>query len=200
MSHGPRLSRAFAADAAKAACRVWGMTSEAGCRIVGSFRRNTPDVGDLEFVAPLPVDDETDWLYEEIRDGFDAGGLFGDTTPKLAGRIISGVKRGFLLATIELDHIHVGTGEVATVPIQIHRYMPGDKGNRGWIEILRTGPTDHGRWFLAAWSKAMGVPFDRQASMFGYLRDAYGGQVPTPTEEGCYERIKSKFIKPEDRK
>ncbi len=55
MSEGARLSLAMAQDAARALVNLWRMPADASM-VVGSVRRGRDEVGDLEFVARMPVD------------------------------------------------------------------------------------------------------------------------------------------------
>lgn len=199
MSTGERLPLALAVQAAQAIMQSWNMRAPS-CTIVGSVRRRRPDVGDLELLAPLPLDPAKDELCRTIRETLEANPLFaGDERPPLTGRIVSGLKPGFKEASLVVELTHKISGRVYEIPVQVFRYEPGERGNRGWIELMRTGPGDFGKFFLAKWKKHFGIPKVLPASKDGHLVDLHGIRVPCETEEDCFRKCGMGRIPPEAR-
>lgn len=220
MSDGPRFTLEQGRRVADALFERWGLSGlrEGGvpeCVVVGSVRRQRPDIGDLEIIAPVPdglpdsptpADDplfrrinatmETPWADERAP-------LFGPeavTPENPVGRIVKGLRPGFLAASIDVipwkDAGHPMAGTVLRV--EVYRYT---KHNRGWIMLMRTGPSEFGQWFLGRWKKAMGIPVggDDPASVNGHLVTSSGRVFPVETEEDCFRVIGTPPIAPEDR-
>jgi hypothetical protein len=40
--------------------------------------------------------------------------------------------------------------DTCVIPVQVHRYDPG---NRGWLEIMKTGPVEFNKLFLWRWKQ-----------------------------------------------
>lgn len=192
MSSGPRLPLARAQDAAKALMTLWHMPTYQ-CMVVGSVRRLRPDVGDLEFVAPLPVDPSRDTLYDAIAPTLKAEGLFPN--PKAVAVATEGFKRGFKCCSLLATLADAVTGTRTQIPVQINRYAH-DEGNRGWIEIMRTGPAEFGPYFLGKWKQAFNIQRDRQASIDGHLVDAAGDRVRVASEADAFRLCRMPYIEP----
>ncbi|MGH7243633.1 MAG: hypothetical protein ACREJD_09475 [Phycisphaerales bacterium] len=194
MSAGTRLPLAWAQDAARALMAMWRMPVDS-CMVVGSVRRGKEDVGDLEFTARMPVDRRHDELFRAISPTIKAEGLFEGTT-KTYGKALEGFKPGFkycrLLMNLDRD------GKEFEIPVQIHRYAH-DEGNRGWIEIMRTGPEKFGPAFLRRWKEHHGIAAGRQASVDGHLVSSGGRIVAVRTEAIAFELCGMKFIEPQQR-
>lgn len=192
MSAGSRLPLALGQDASRALMQLWCMPSDS-VLVVGSVRRQCEDIGDLEFTARMPVDKSRDELHRSIAATIRQEGLFEATKPKTFGVAVEGFKPGFkycsLLMTLERD------GQQYELPVQIHRYAHGDS-NRGWIEIMRTGPADFGEIFLSRWKKQHGIPREKPASVEGFLVDATGARVSVPSERVAFELCGLKYIEP----
>lgn len=198
MSTGPRLPLAAGISAAAHLMRLWGMT-EPACAVVGSVRRGRDTVGDLEFIAPLPDEGEVDALYQAIDATVGTSGLFGaDTVP--VGRAIKGVKPRFLSASVVMSMRVTADagGEPFEIPVQVERYLPTGV-NRGWKEIMRTGPAGFGEWFLARWKQAQRTLWTNPASEHGCLVDANRHVVPVYTELEAFTKCGLKYIAPADR-
>lgn len=214
MSDGPRIPLARAVAAAQMVMQLWGMTAP-GCAIVGSVRRRKPDVGDLELIAPLPeaacrgfdpfepaeaptkVGEDEDELYRKIRASTDGEpDLFNPSKPPPVARALEGLKPGFLMCSLV---VRLAAPPAVEIPVQVFRYTPGDKGNRGWCELMRTGPGDFGRQFLVDWKKSFNINPDNRASKDGFLVDPHGVRIPTPTEEDCFQLCRRAFVPPEER-
>ncbi|MDX2147592.1 MAG: hypothetical protein SFZ23_08730 [Planctomycetota bacterium] len=201
----------------------WGMLAP-HCAIVGSIRRESPLVHDIDLIAPLPSDPEaTDWLYEAIahdsepaaepepKPRQDGMGLFAATVapaepqPKSLGkrcRVVRGVRKGFLACTVEV-RVRMGPGShepFGTLQLQVFRYVPGLHGNRGWVELMRTGPAEFGRDFLVLYRETQRIPNGQPASRDAFLLDSSGQSVPTPDEQACFNLIGRPFIEPKNRK
>lgn len=199
MSAGTRHSLPAALSAATHLMGWWKMRTPS-CAIVGSIRRRRPDVGDIELLAPLPHEGERDLLYEAIRDSFEPAGMFDDPgKPHLTGRVVKGLKAGFKECDLICNMTRTDTGEVYSFPTQVFRYESGDRGNRGWIELMRTGPGDFGKWFLGRWKKHHGISPLQQASIDGHLVDSYGKRIPTRDEDDAFRHCGMKPIPPEKR-
>lgn len=192
MSTGPRIPVAVAFAKARCLMAKWGM-AEGPCAIVGSLRRGRDSVGDIDLIAPMPTSQRDD-LYETIAATMHTEGLFADDGTTKIGRAIRGLKPGF--RSCELIVKSKSCGEI---PVQIGRFDAGDKGNRGWIEIIRTGPAEFGQWFLAKWKTRWDIPRERQGSEEGYLLDIAGRKVATPTERTCFDLMAMPYIPPEAR-
>lgn len=148
------LCRKLAIELAQPQGEGCGDLGPARVGIVGSLRRGCPTVHDVDLLAPLPESGRPDVLYEAIRT------LFGDAkaanknplfsavaAPGSAwGEVTSGLSEGFKKLTIEVPtpgdphHPDAGWAQPFKLKIEVHRYTPGLEGNRGWIEMIRTGP------------------------------------------------------------
>lgn len=196
MSVGVRIRLAAAFEAVERLRRRLPLDE---AELVGSARRGSSDVGDLEFVAPLPAwavrgGSGVDELYEAL-DAVCRGGettLFGGGEPDAAFTAVSGLRPGFRACRLRVKF----RGVHAPIPVEFHRYEPG---NRGWTTILRTGPREFGIGFLDRWRKKYGIPPGVQASADGYLRDAASRPVETPTEEEAFNLCGLPFYTPEER-
>lgn len=198
MSAGTRITLAQAKDAAAFLMGVWKM-DPADCMVVGSVRRGKADVGDLELVAPCPVDPGRDELYRLIKSMVESEtpDMFAPQADVTHGRALKGLKPGFLACSLEMRITHPETG-VYSLPVQIFRYSH-DRSNRGWCEVCRTGPREFGKAFLARWHRQHQIPHDKQASMDGFLVDGYGERVKVPTERIAFELCGLSYIEPEKR-
>lgn len=195
MSTGARIPIAVAVSAADVLFREWKMPTPA-CEIVGSARRGRLDVGDLEFLAPFPADPKRDDpLYETILATCNGQpqALFGESRPQFT-EAIQGLKRGFLSASLRVQ-LKLGEGDAKIVPVQIFRYTPE---NRGWAQIMRTGPSEFGIWFLQEWKRQFGIE-SGPASVDGHLVDSYLKRVPVADEAECFLKIRHEVIPPEQR-
>lgn len=218
MSTGPRIPLARAEAVASTVMELWRMRAPA-CAVVGSVRRRKVDVGDIELIAPLPdclcqeldpfkpepppATAETDPLFSMIRSTCGkAPDLFDPNPPPPVARAVEGLKPGFLAASLEVNIAGavVGAGgEALPVNVQVFRYTPGDRGSRGWCELMRTGPQDFGIWFLMQWKERMQIRAGGRGSIEGWLVDPHGKRVPTPDEEACFRLIQRPFVPPEER-
>lgn len=196
MSTGPRITLAAAFAVAEVLMKSWGMAHN-DCAIVGSVRRRRSLVGDLEFIAPHEPETD-DRLHGRMAPTVTdtAGMLFGEAKPVRFGEVIRGFKPGFWAASLQ---VKISINEVEHVMnVQIFRYVKGEQGNRGWIELMRTGPQDLGILFLEQWKWAMGIRGGK-GSDDGWLLDPYGKPVFTPDEESCFRLAKLDYIPPQER-
>jgi hypothetical protein len=195
VSTGARVPLENALALAVYVMQRWQMTV-GPCAVVGSVRRNKPEVGDLEIIAPMPAAGDSDTLWFTIAGTLGGGGdLFSGTKPALAVPV-RGFKRLFLHASLMVTA--TGKGVTTVLPVEIYRYAH-DGSNRGWIELMRTGPADFGKWFLWQWKRRFEIPQDRQASIDGHLVDRDGERVETRSEGACFERLGIEFIEPQAR-
>ncbi len=167
--------------------------------IAGSVRRGVAMVGDIDLVCSMPAPGARDRVCGAIEAAFarpvGSGMLF--TPSEGMGVIKTGVKPGFKYCTLELHARLTGVftkGLEMEVPVQIHRAVMGPHGNRGWIELKCTGPTDFGMAFLHAWKQRMKCP--GEASVEGYLRDCNNTAVATPTEAECFSMCALAWVEP----
>ncbi len=218
MSTGPRLPLAagrHVADRLMAALNL----REPEAAVVGSVRRGKPDVGDIEIIAPMESDN--DRLYRRIGETFDppespkqpglwtAGGASA-TTAQTFGRIVQGHNPYFKECTLDvwlkpsrggpLDGLPTDAHGRITVRCTIYRYIPGDAGNRGWIEVMRTGNSDFSEAVLRGWKWVCGTLHTSEpGSAHGFLVDRMGNRRPTPTEFHVFQLIGCLWVTPEKR-
>jgi len=222
MSEGPRIPRGNALQVAAELARRWDLSGlrldhSAQCLVVGSLRRGAPEVGDIEIVAPLPARlpprpaPEDDPLFRRINatmanpwtderaalfaglSGVGGGGGGGGGEEPL-GRIEKGLRPGFLAASLV-----VTPAEGVEVPVQVYRYT---EENRGWMILMRTGPTEFGQWVLGKWKKAFGIPLGDErypACRENHLITNTGAIVPVATEEEVFRAIGVVPIAPDKR-
>jgi len=166
--------------------------------VVGSVRRKCDQVGDLELIAPMPDstigDDLCRRLCELLEDPKD---LFSASRTSQIGRVISGLKLGFRTCSFT---IRLGAEPKVELNVQIYRYDAGPTGNRGWIELMRTGPVDFGKAFLSRWKAERGMASPAiPASRNGYLLSPNGEAIATPTEVDALKLAGLRYIEPEER-
>lgn len=196
MSEGARLDLGEALGAAECIARMWGITGD-DALLVGSARRRRPTVGDIEFTCRRPAPGERDVLFDAMDPTMETGGLFGAGTVPIA-RPLKGFKRGFGYCDCLVEVTNEITRQAVRVRVQIHRWDP-DGFNRGWIELMRTGPSGFGIHFLAAWKKRWGIPPSAKASVDGMLFNAAGNQVKVATESEAFIKCGMSWVAPEQR-
>lgn len=202
MSTGPKTSLENMIANAKELMQRWDRPS-AHLEIVGSVRRGVQMVGDLDFIAAHPGKDaRRDELFEAIeamKPGH--GALFGGPMgyPQVIG--LRGLKFGFRMCEVRVQFVE----KAEALPVQIHRYDPGDRGNYGWVKIMRTGPLEFGKWLLWQHHRNNHLPesqkaADQEPGGGTYLRDQWGKPIPTPTEERAFAVAGVPFVAPERRR
>ncbi|MCW5777340.1 MAG: hypothetical protein KIS87_12955 [Phycisphaeraceae bacterium] len=195
MSAGPRLPLEHADAAAAFIMRCWGLEPPAAV-VVGSVRRREPEVGDLEIIAPAADPSPLfggDPLCERLLAC--VGSRRPDNMPEVTP--LRGLKPGFAAASMTVSLYDVGGRQMLHLPVQIFRYEPG---NRGWHELMRTGPADFGRWFLTQWKRVHRIPHEQPASVNGWLVDASGERVIVERESDCFREINLPVCPPERRR
>lgn len=198
MSTGLKVGLTFARDCALQVCERLGI-DQAG--IMGSIRRGCGSVGDIDLVAPWPGEGAAmhlrDPLCSAILRNFQEqdkpGFLPRPVVSGAMGKVGLGVKPGF-----KWCQLMAWFGDIE-LEVQIHRYVDGPRGNRGWIEIMRTGPEEYSTGFLSRWKSSQGIQMVNKGSVGGFLVDRMGVPVATPTEEVAFERAGLKFVPPEKR-
>lgn len=196
MSAGTRVTLEQADRIAAALFARWKFPPGDTCAVVGSVRRRKPNVGDLEIIAPW-CEPRLDWVYEGISASMKSEGLFsGITGPRPVGFPKAGLKRGFRACSLQISMVDSQLGERVELSVQVYRYDPP---NRGWIELMRTGPTEFGQWFLGRWKRNFEIDATQNASVSGYLVDRHGKRVPTPTEQDCFRILRLPHVPPENR-
>lgn len=165
---------------------------------VGSVRRHVDQVGDLELIAPMPGREYGDDLCRRLAELLtDPDDLFSASRTDRIGSVISGLKLGFRACSFT---VWLGSEPRVEMPVQIYRYDPGAGGNRGMVELIRTGPVDFGKAFLARWKVERGIGSPKiPACRDSYLLDANGRRVPTPTEVEAMKMARLRYIDPEER-
>lgn len=163
------------------------------CAVVGSVRRRSPDIGDLDFIAPMPAKDGRDWLCMAISADMDGDGLFAGG-PKKLGYEVSGLRGWFKCTSVVIR------GQSGEVKVQIHRYAPAPAGNRGWVEIIRTGPAEFGEEMLSTWKWVQGIGKEDKGSVDGFLVDQEGTRIWQDTELSVFNACKVLYLDPDGRR
>ena len=195
MSAGTRIPLERAMLLAEWLYRQWRLDPDQ-VTVVGSVRRGSEWVGDLEFVAPMG-DPKNDLLCGRIlctMDGYVPDSIYGEQPAGVIGRAVKGLKPGFKAASLLIR-----TRTAGEVAVQIYRFTPE---NRGWITLMRTGPGDFGEWFLGKWKDHHGIPRgdpSSRGSIDGNLVDAQGVIVPVRSEDECFRRCGMEPVEPERR-
>jgi hypothetical protein len=155
---------------------------------VGSMRRQSPTVGDLELLAPL-ADEQDDTLANRI------GALFRERhielwrAPGTVGRQLMGVRPGFAHCRVEMTTAH------GPLPVEIFRYVPGEQGNMGWLALMKSGPVRFVRHALVLRGRKIG----RQASVDAFPSDAEGNTMACAGERQALELCGLPWVPPEVR-
>lgn len=191
-----RLSLEEAKAAATCIVGLWGLHTP-DVLLVGSARRQRESVGDLEFTCRRPAECERDVLFEAMSPTVRLGGLFAadDERPEVVAEALRGFSPHFGYADLIVDLTRTD-GHPFRVRVQIHRWDP-DGLNRGWIEIMRTGPVEFGMWFLKAWKRRWDLK--GEASIDGRLVDGAGQQVPVRTELEAFKAAGMNYVEPDRR-
>lgn len=175
--------------------------------------RDENTVHDVDLLAGLPGEDQDDTLYESLRTllgdrkAAEKAPLFDSTAnPGSAyGTATSGLAPRFKKCVIEMplpgapDAIDAGWRLPFTLKIEIHRYTPGALGNKGWVQMIRTGPGAKSENELG-WGEMM-LHRWKHRNPGGCSRDAYpclpdGTRVPVPDEERAFALVGLKWIEP----
>lgn len=192
MSAGPRIPLALADRAAAYLIEAWEIRD---AMIVGSVRRRRENVGDLEIVTTHERTDD-DRLCRILRSAAaHQDGLFAEPADVPPIEIERGLKPGFKACAIVAFVRVEGVGNLR-LPVQIHRHEPGQ---RGWLVLHRTGPSEFGKWVLGQWKRDRGIPPERKGSVDGYLVDYHGARVPIHDENEIFDRLGIARIAPERR-
>lgn len=204
------------------------MREPGACWIVGSVRRcDLCRLGagcdrttkDLDLLIPGPADgtDEGFTRLQRIVDLADPEGLLPGMAPNARGsfiRAFSGFKPGFKEVKGEIDLSRAErhpsfprdqfddrwweTAGHALLPMQIWRYVPGDQGNMGWCQLIRTGPNTEadpfGQACLRRWKDLSGGKSDQ-----GFPYDASGKRYFVPTEQAAFELLQMRYLEPHER-
>jgi hypothetical protein len=196
MSTGERLPIERAEAAAGAIFRMWGL-SEPYYQVVGSIRRRRPTVGDIEIIGPAQPEGESAGLFsggacDTLHDAIAASVAKGRV------EVVRGLKPHFLACSLLVKLKDTQAGTLLRFPLDVFRYA-ADGSNRGWIELMRTGPSELGILFLARWKFVHGISPEGKASIDGHLVDALGNRIATPDELTCWEKCDLRYVEPERR-
>jgi hypothetical protein len=159
-------------------------------------RREAAEVGDLEFIAPMPAHDDPlhDALQRHFWPAKPAKGakaqqhnLFAPVVERgeQHGVAVMGLRPGFRMCSLVL---HIQRPTELKLAVQIFRYDAGPEGNRGWIEMIRTGPSDVSHALVTRWQQVRGRPAE-PGSVDGYPIDRAGNRIATPSEEAVWELL-----------
>lgn len=220
MSTGTRIPYADAVRVAQGFCNALGLvaltesnpTDPLAFAVVGSLRRECADVGDIELMLPWPSPGDPlhdrlarhFWLDEEPQQvnrttqralwgpGDETATLAGPPRGQRWGRPVKGFKPGFRYAQLVMTPASI---KVA-VSIDLWRFDAGPEGNRGWIELIRTGPGEFGQACLARWKKVSNGGYSDK----GYPRYQDGHPIAVPTEEAAFKLLYMEYIEPRDRR
>lgn len=108
------------------------------------------------------------------------------------GIAVKGVKDGFRYCQLRLPG---NADDAVIVSVDIFRYDPGANGNRGWIELIRTGPAEFGQRACVRWKQVGGL-----RSEDGYLIGGDNLPVPCATEEEAFRLLGWAWIEPWNRR
>lgn len=192
-----RMPLLYARGVAQALIDMIGIAPDLEPLVVGSIRRQRPDVGDIEIVCALPEEGALDQVYYNIGRLFTpppTGDMFdvARERPEHIGRILQGWNEGFRAISLEWHRSKVMGPDA--IKVQIYRYDAGLDGNRGWITMIRTGPDVFGQFALAEYKRISGGCSDE-----GYPRTKEGKKVPVSTEEQALALCGLRWIPPEAR-
>lgn len=168
------------AEAARIACEIQGQI-EGESHVVGSIRRNKPEVGDIEIMVHRNA---------VVRLDVSGPGLFVSGHPWIS---VKGGKSGWKYWQLQHRDGYV---------LDLYGF---DDLNRGSIMLIRTGPADFSRGFVmclhdeglrhdGGYVRYLRAPSDRPGP-----RPA-GTIVSCPDERTAFELAGMKWIEPEDRK
>jgi len=193
VSEGPRIPLDVADQ--MSSWLIERLGSDLGLEVVGSVRRRRPEVGDLELLAP--VGDEA--LDKRLRETMvfsreKEGDLFQAPPPSPLGTVVRGGQPRWRACSIDLWLQQ----RQCSFRLEIYRYDPGPQGNYGWIKMIRTGPSEFGRWILGRWMVERGNS-RATASANGYPLDRVGTPVACPTEDRAFTLAGVPFVPPEER-
>lgn len=183
---------------------------------VGSIRRERQSIGDIDLLAPMPGPQEpADHLQRALASAFrcakpavnpvkvvahpsTVGTLFAVPRPREAtvqpfellrpgeaplGELVRGGGPGFRMARVRLE-----AGPAPGIHVEFHRFDPGPQGNRGWIELIRTGPAEFGHAIVSRWQHVRGKPYE-PGSVGGYPLDQAGNRIAVPNEDDAFKLV-----------
>lgn len=203
---------AYAINGAKYVVERLGITEHL---VAGSIRRRVQMVKDIELVVPMPAKGEPDVLLEAIRRQIVVPGYHGEEyaiqveiQPSLLGPAstrqekrrrpmienaigvaVKGVKEDFRYCQLRI----AGCADPSKfINVDIFRYDQGENGNRGWIELIRTGPADFGQKALGRWKQLNPGAYSQD----GYPHRADGVRVAVPTEDFAFQLLEWPWIDP----
>ncbi len=195
MSTGTRVPLQTADHIVRALLKRWGLAAAVGVAAVGSVRRRRETVGDIELIAPHCTPNR-DGLYHAIAKTLRSDSIFQSTVVDPIGYSLTGFKPGFRECSLAIES---PTNPDVHICVEIFRYDSGPDGNRGWTELMRTGPREFGMWFLGCWKKRFSIPPGEKASIDGYLVDAAKRRVRVETEDDCFRIAGLPRVEPHDR-
>lgn len=201
MSQGERISLVYADRIVAHLIKLLG--DQHGLEAVGSIRRRQVAVGDVEMIAPHEPEADDKLFAALARHFYDPAtaakplSLFAPA-PERGDRIgqdLRGLKPGFKAASLVIECQKPARRSVA---LQVFRYDAGPAGNRGWIEMIRTGDAEFAKAMVTRWQHVRRKPWD-QGSKDGYPIDLEGKPIAVPTEEAVFQLLRLPFIPPAER-
>lgn len=166
--------------------------------VVGSILRRKPEVGDVDLLIPSPAEGaQVDVVHERMqRSVFEPGeaNLFAEPHRDEAQHFdpVMGFVPGFKHTRLRCDTEAREGWPAGCEPfhVEVYRATLETPSNFGWIQIVRTGPEEHGR-AVVAHIRRMGMKAEG-----GYLFDAYGQVQHTPTEQDAYRVLGLRWVEP----
>jgi hypothetical protein len=170
-------------------------------------------VHDVDLIAGIPDEGQDDVLYDNLR------ALLGDTKaaeknplfaeqaapPSPYGTATSGLAPRFKKCVVEMPlpgdpaQSDLGWSQPFTLKIEIHRYTPGAQGNKGWVQMIRTGPGAKSEEELG-WGEMMLWRWKQRnpggSSVHAYPTFANGTRQPVPDEERAFSLVGLRWIEP----
>ena len=215
MSTGPRIPLQSARAIASSLMQALNLR-EPEAMVVGSIRRQREDVGDIDIIAPLPGSFADDRLYRAIANAFQpakapeqpalftTGGKPATSFTPL-GRVLQGHNPLFLECELEVwvrpeqdRALKAIAGGRPLIPVKasIARYR-ATPGNRGWLEIMRTGNAEFSKAVLECWKWQCGTRGTAAGGLKdNHLVDQLGNARATPTEFHVFQLIGCVWVPP----
>ncbi len=189
---------------------------------VGSYRRGLPTVGDIELIAPMPK--EGDPLHDRLAAHFydptakpettrttqlalfggapaeEIAALAGPPRGERFGNPGPGLRPRFGYAQVEL-FLKLPQPNPPYIKLDWFRFDAGPNGNRGWVQLIRTGPWDFSRDCCARWKRITNGGYSTSGDdLGGCLYRAGGTRVPVPDEATAFELLELPYIEPRERR
>ena len=177
-----------------------GLAIEGGFEVCGALRRQRQRISEIDLIAPLPAPGGVDRLGQEILRRFTrrsaAGSLFRAELPTESMGWIEEAPLGFRRCELRFVQRFID-GSAMEVPVRIQRYVPGPAGNRGLVQVYRTGPAMFVSWLLDRYRLLRGGQAAACREMF--LLDRSGRPMAAASERAVFEMARIGCVEPVDR-